>query len=214
MRISSYELNVNVHVYEGCDENTCLQKSSPRPPSLPSATIFESTPILVTAKSSKTLTLISQLNPSFLLRLFAPSGALSINCIASSLKRDLPGGPLNLKRTILPMAASQPQGQEDSPLFKLWLTQWGYIPPSVRPQEVWCPGAIDFCVETFYPRDNVEDGMMMMMVTGMVWVVCSLPRISSRLTALPPYLLARSYSTATQYCKQNIAQSCTFGQYF
>ena len=117
MRISSYELNVNVHVYEGCDENTCLQKSSPRPPSLPSATIFESTPILVTAKSSKTLTLISQLNPSFLLRLFAPSGALSINCIASSLKRDFPGGPLNLKRTILPMAASQPQGQEDSPFL-------------------------------------------------------------------------------------------------
>ena len=61
--VSINEANVDVSTWSKCEENTRLQSSIPRPASLPSATIFESTPILVTGKSRKTLTLISQLNP-------------------------------------------------------------------------------------------------------------------------------------------------------
>ena len=93
---------------------------------------------------------------------------------------------------------------------------WGYIPPSkYASSNFGCDSELSrslmpwSCSYLWWScsGDNVEDGTMMVMVTGLVWVVCSLPRISSRLTALqlpicPPghIVLPRNIANGTIVC--------------
>ena len=210
LHLSINEANVDVSMWSKCEENTRLQSSIPRPASLPSATIFESTPILVTGKSRKTLTLISQLNPlSNSTHLSpchgtpVPQDQLQSIIPQMDLKRTLKVLTFK-KRTLLPLGppwqTSPPQDKEVSPyLWPLLLRMvnlrqdWGYIPPSkYASSNFGCDSKLSrslmpwSCSYLWWScsGDNVEDGTMMVMVMGLVWVVCSLPRISSRLTAL------------------------------